>query len=164
LHPFLSSSTPSPTNWTATNYSNSVPQTSLSHQLSSLNPLTSGSPITAPYFMSPTSQASTPLTQNLFMDQSTGRSWPQGSVQSFGTFDQALEQRRGVPLWPMDRVPSPTRTDYSDSFHQPTDPTPNQSWGSVNDSLMHDSYANFNSYLQQGQGSIFSSTSPFTRS
>jgi hypothetical protein len=160
LHSFLSSSTQAPANWTAANYLNPMQQAGFRQQQSqSLNPFASGSPVTAPYFMSPTSQASTPLTQNLFMDQNIGRAWPQTSAQSFGTFDQALEQRRSAPLWPVDRVPSPSRTDYSDSSHQPTDPTPNQSWDSVNDTLMHDSYGNFNSYLQQGQGSIFGNTS-----
>ena len=162
LHSLLASSTPA--DWTAANYSNPLQQARFGQQSPSLNLLTSGSPNTAPYFLSPSSQASTPLTQSLFMDQSVGHPWPQGSVQSFGTFDQALEQRRCGPLWPMHRVPSPSRTDYSDSSHQLTDPTPNQSWDSVNDSLMHDSYGNFNSYLQHGQGSVFGNTSPFTSS
>ena len=166
LHSFLASSTPSPANWNTTNYSNPMPmqQVSFGQESASLNPPTSGSPIAAPYFMSPSSHASTPLTQGLFMDQSFGRSWPQNTVQPIGTFDQALEQRQSGSLWPMDRVPSPSRTDYSDSSHQPTDPTPNQSWDSVNESLMHDSYATFNSYLHQGHGPVFSNTSPFASS
>jgi hypothetical protein len=162
LRSFLAPSTPA--NWNAANYSNPLQQAGFGQHSPLMNPPTSGSPTTAPYFLSPSSQASTPLTQSLFMDQSIGRAWPQSSVQPFGTFDQALEQRRGGPLWPIDRVPSPSRTDYSDSSHQPTDPTPNQSWDSVNDSLMHDSYGNFNSYIQQGQGSVFSNTSPFASS
>jgi len=162
LHSFLVSSTPA--NWTTANYSNSLQHAGFGQQSPSFNPIASGSPVAAPSFLSPSSQASTPLTQSLFMDQSIGRTWPQGSVQPFGTFDQALEQRRCGPLWPMDRVPSPSRTDYSDSSYQPTDPTPNQSWDSVNDSLMHDSYNHFNSYLQHGQGSVFGNTSPFSSS
>ena len=164
LHSFLASSQSTPANWTTANHSNPLQQAGFGQQSAPLNPPTSGLPIAAPYFLSPSSQASTPLTQSLFMDQSIGRTWPQSSVQSFGTFDQALGQRRGGSLWPMDRVPSPSRTDYSDSSHQPTDPTPNQSWDSVNDSLMHDSFCNFNSYLQQGQGPVFGNTSPFTSS
>jgi len=162
LHSFLASSTHA--NWTAANYSNSLQQAGFGRQPPSLNPLASGSPVAAPSFLSPSSRASTPLAQSLFMDQSIGRTWPQSSVQPFGTFDQALEQRRCGPLWPMDHVPSPGRTDYSNSSYQPTDPTPNQSWDSVNDSLMHDSYSNFNSYLQHGQASVFGNTSPFTSS
>ena len=160
---FLASSTLSPPNWTAINYSNPMPmqRASFGQQPASLNPFMSGSPIAAPSFMSPSSQASTPLTQGLFMDQSFGRTWPQGTAQSF---DQALEQRQSGSLWSMDRVPSPSRTDYSDSSHQPTDPTPNQSWDSVNESLMHDSYGDFNSYLQQGHGHVFSNTGPFANS
>ena len=154
---FLASSTLSPPNWTATNYSNPMPaqRASFGQHPASLNPFMSGSPIAAPSFMSPSSQASTPLSQGLFMDQSVGRTWPQGTAQSF---DQALKQRQSGSLWPMDRVPSPSRTDYSDSSHQPSDPTPNQSWDSVDESLMYDPY--FNSYLQQGQGHVFSNTGP----
>ena len=161
LHLFLASSTPSPANWATTGYSNSMLMQQASLSQRSLNAPTSSSPLAAPYFMSPPDQASTPLTQNLFMDQSIGRAWSQGSLPPFGTFDQALERRQSGPLWTMDRVPSPSRTDYSDSSHQPTDPTPNQSWDSVDDSLMLESYGNFNSYLQQGQGSAFSNTNPF---